>query len=191
MGESLLHAPSRDAKRLSYAMSEEQALTEEQIAGFKEAFILVDRDGDGMILPSELGQCFRMCAMNPTEAELNDMLQEIEAEQIEFPEVCTFLSRKIKDGEMDEEFKEAFRVFDKDGNGFTSAAELRHMCAFAAHPSRTAPPTLPARAVRCLPAPCAPAPLAARRPPSRTTARRLVRPRPLTGLLPCCRRLTA
>jgi len=127
VGESLLHAPSRDAKRLSYAMSEEQALTEEQIAGFKEAFILVDRDGDGMILPSELGQCFRMCAMNPTEAELNDMLQEIEAEQIEFPEVCTFLSRKVKDGEMDEEFKEAFRVFDKDGNGFTSAAELRHI----------------------------------------------------------------
>ena len=156
VGESLLHAPSRDAKRLSYAMSEEQALTEEQIAGFKEAFILVDRDGDGMILPSELGQCFRMCAMNPTEAELNDMLQEIEAEQIEFPEVCTFLSRKIKDGEMDEEFKEAFRVFDKDGNGFTSAAELRHMCAFAAHPS-------PLR--RCLPGQFAASPLLVPPPP--------------------------
>ncbi|RUP42862.1 calmodulin [Jimgerdemannia flammicorona] len=25
------------------------------------------------------------------------------------------------------EFKEAFKVFDKDGNGFISAAELRHV----------------------------------------------------------------
>ena len=27
----------------------------------------------------------------------------------------------------EEEIREAFRVFDKDGNGFASAAELRHV----------------------------------------------------------------
>merc|ERR1712225_237035 len=33
----------------------------------------------------------------------------------------------MKDTDSEEELKEAFRVFDKDGNGFISAAELRHI----------------------------------------------------------------
>jgi calmodulin len=37
------------------------------------------------------------------------------------------MARKMKDTDSDEEIREAFRVFDKDGNGFISAAELRHV----------------------------------------------------------------
>lgn len=37
------------------------------------------------------------------------------------------MARKMKDTDSEEEKKEAFRVFDKDGNGFISAAELRHV----------------------------------------------------------------
>ena len=37
------------------------------------------------------------------------------------------MARKMKDSDTEEELKEAFRVFDKDGNGFISAAELRHV----------------------------------------------------------------
>merc|ERR1712171_4605 len=78
-------------------MGDEQ-LTEEQIAEFKEAFSLFDKDGD---------------------ADGNGT--------IDFPEFCTLMARKMKDTDSEEELKEAFRVFDKDGNGFISAAELRHI----------------------------------------------------------------
>ena len=37
------------------------------------------------------------------------------------------MARKMKDTDSEEEIKEAFRVFDKDGNGYISAAELRHV----------------------------------------------------------------
>jgi hypothetical protein len=37
------------------------------------------------------------------------------------------MARKMKDTDSEEEIKEAFKVFDKDGNGFISAAELRHV----------------------------------------------------------------
>ena len=32
----------------------------------------------------------------------------------------------MKDTDSEEELREAFKVFDKDGNGFISASELRH-----------------------------------------------------------------
>jgi calmodulin len=37
------------------------------------------------------------------------------------------MARKMRDTDSEEEIKEAFKVFDKDGNGFISAAELRHV----------------------------------------------------------------
>ena len=37
------------------------------------------------------------------------------------------LCSKMKDTDSEEEILEAFKVFDKDGNGFISAAELRHI----------------------------------------------------------------
>ena len=33
----------------------------------------------------------------------------------------------MKDTDSEEEIREAFKVFDKDGNGYISAAELRHV----------------------------------------------------------------
>ena len=46
---------------------------------------------------------------------------------IDFQEFLSMMERKLKDTDSEEEIREAFRVFDKDGNGFISAAELRHV----------------------------------------------------------------
>merc|ERR1712224_957269 len=64
------------------------------------------------------------------EAELADMGNEVDADgngTIDFPEFLTMMARKMKDTDSEEEILEAFKVFDKDGNGFISAAELRHI----------------------------------------------------------------
>ena len=105
-------------------------LTEEQIAEFKEAFSLFDKDGDGSITSKELGTVMRSLGQNPTEHELQDMIAEIDAQgsgSIGFPEFLTLMARKMKDTDNEQDIVEAFKVFDKDGNGFISAAELRHV----------------------------------------------------------------
>ena len=53
-------------------------LTHEQIAEFKEAFSLFDKDGDGTITTKELGTVMRSLGQNPTEAELQDMINEVD-----------------------------------------------------------------------------------------------------------------
>lgn len=37
------------------------------------------------------------------------------------------MSRKMRDTDSEEEILEAFKVFDKDGSGFITAAELQHV----------------------------------------------------------------
>ena len=99
-------------------------MTHEQIAEFKEAFSLFDKDGDGTITTKELGTVMRSLGQNPTEAELQDMINEVDQDgsgSIDFPEFLTLMSRKMHDTDTEEEIKEAFRVFDKDGNVCTDA----------------------------------------------------------------------
>jgi len=107
-----------------------EQFTEDQIAEFKEAFSLFDKDGDGCITTKELGTVMRSLGANPTEAELKEMISEVDADgsgTIEFHEFVNMMARKMKDTDSEEEIREAFKVFDKDGNGFISAAELRHV----------------------------------------------------------------
>ncbi|GFR80901.1 calmodulin [Elysia marginata] len=69
------------------------------ISEFKEAFSLFDKDGDGTITTKELGTVMRSLGQNPTEAELQDMINEVDADgngTIDFPEFLTMMARKIK-----------------------------------------------------------------------------------------------
>ena len=48
---------------------------------------------------------------------------------IDFPEFRTMMAQNMKKSNSEKTIREAFRMFDKDGNGFISAAEIRHVMA--------------------------------------------------------------
>lgn len=105
-------------------------LTEETIKEFREAFALFDKDGDGSISVHELGVVMRNMDQNPTEAELKQMIQEVDADGnglIDFAEFVTLLARKMNNTDKDAEIREAFNVFDRDGSGKISCHELHHI----------------------------------------------------------------
>ncbi len=71
-------------------MGDEQ-LTNEQIAELKEAFSLVDKDGDGSITAKELGTVQCSLGYNQTKAELQAMINEVNADgngTLDFLEFC-------------------------------------------------------------------------------------------------------
>ena len=53
------------------------SMGEEQIAELKQAFNEFDVDGGGSINTGELGYAMRAMGMNPTEAELLDLINEV------------------------------------------------------------------------------------------------------------------
>lgn len=65
-----------------------------------------------------------------TEAELNDMINEVDADgnnTIDLPKFLQFMARNMKDTDIEEELIKTFKVYDRDGDGLISAIELRRV----------------------------------------------------------------
>lgn len=105
-------------------------ITKEQLDEFEEAFSLFDRDGDGHITTKDLLGIMRSLGQKPSETELAEMINEVDFDKsgtIDFYEFLTMMSQKMKLADSEQEIKDAFAVFDKNGDKMISAAELRHV----------------------------------------------------------------
>nr|XP_058131375.1 calmodulin-1-like [Dasypus novemcinctus] len=118
--------------------------TEEHITEAKEAFSVFDKDGDGMITTKELGTVIRSLGRNPTDGELQDMINEVDADGSstnDFLEFLTMMARKMKgtDTELhhvetnlgekliEEEFDGMIKEEDIDGDGQVNYDEFVQM----------------------------------------------------------------
>jgi len=114
-----------------------ESLTSEELATFKEAFTVFDKNQDGTITTKELLTVMRSLGQNPTDAEVQDMINEVDADgsgAVEFPEFCVMMVKKMQETDTENEVQEAYRVFDKDRAGYITATELRMI--FRALPER-------------------------------------------------------
>merc|ERR1711966_425142 len=72
-------------------------LTEEQIAEFKEAFSLFDRDGNGFISAAELRHVMTNLGEKPTDEEVDEMIREADVDgdgQINYEEFVKMMMAK-------------------------------------------------------------------------------------------------
>ena len=106
-------------------------ISDERLSEYKEAFGLFDRDSDGAISASELGDVMRSLGETPTNAEIEAIIRELDTDgsgTIDFPEFLTLMTKhSVKDQDTEADLVDAFGVFDSDHNGYISATELRNV----------------------------------------------------------------
>lgn len=96
-----------------------------------ETFKYFDKNGDGRISATELGQVLRSVGIASTHEELDVMIREVDGDNDGFIDLEEFIQlNKVTQEAIDDEQKTmaaAFEVFDIDKDGFISAAELHRV----------------------------------------------------------------
>ena len=101
-----------------------------RIIHYRNAFNMFDKKKDGVITLKELSNVLRSLNLDPTEEEIKEMIDEVDLDgngEIDFEEFVTLMNRRSKETDLEEEILNAFKVFDKEGNGLVSITELRHI----------------------------------------------------------------
>ena len=106
-------------------------LTEIEIALYKEAFQIFDKHSEGYISSKELGTILSSLGFNISDEDLNEIINLYDNEEnnnmIDFISFLEIISKKKENIYKEEELIDAFRIFDKEGNGKISSKELRYV----------------------------------------------------------------
>ena len=106
----------------------ETAMTEELISDFRQAFKTFDTDEDGYLSFEELANLLIKLGEPVSQEELREMRSEIDIEDngtIDFKEFILLMARKMRDYDNEDEYIEAFRIFDKNRDDLISKEELK------------------------------------------------------------------
>jgi calcium-binding protein CML len=119
-------------------------LRDEQLRQLRELFLRFDLDGDGSLTMLEIAALLRSLGLRPAAGdEIHTLIASMDIDgngTVEFEELTSSLSQLLlgpcrPSVAVDhEQLAEAFRAFDRDGNGYISAAELARSMARMGHP---------------------------------------------------------
>ncbi|XP_020577524.1 probable calcium-binding protein CML18 [Phalaenopsis equestris] len=114
-------------------------LNDEQLAELREIFRSFDRNNDGSLTPLELGSLLRSLGIKPSPDQLDALMQTADKNNnglVEFSEFVALVEPDLvskKSPYTEEQLQHLFRIFDRDGNGFITAADLAHSMAKLGH----------------------------------------------------------
>ncbi|KAM8713034.1 hypothetical protein ACLKA7_013363 [Drosophila subpalustris] len=107
-----------------------EGLNEDMLQEIRNAFQVFDPLGTGKITSKQMGVAMRNLGHFPTEAELYDMIDEIDLDgdgEIDFFEFLQMMLKRLEGLNKEENLMIAFKLFDRDEDGFISPIELRNV----------------------------------------------------------------
>ncbi|XP_074308447.1 putative calcium-binding protein CML25 [Silene latifolia] len=123
----ILHSNNRDYSITESCSSSFRSHNTNSTEELEQVFNKFDVNGDGKISSSELGSIFGSLGQEVSEEELGMMMKEVDADGDGFIDLEEFIVLNTKGIDSDEvlnNLKEAFSIYDADGNGSISAQEL-------------------------------------------------------------------
>merc|ERR1739847_135852 len=115
-------------------LKEITGLEKDEIKCLKICFNMFDVKKQDFLSADDLDDILRAMGFRPSKEELKEILEEIDEDgsgEIEFEEFCQlcakFLIEEPDEETMKHELKEAFRVYDKEANGFITTDTLREI----------------------------------------------------------------
>jgi len=108
-------------------------LPPEQIAVLRKAFDSFDREKSGSIPTDMVADILRLMGQPFNKKILDELIEEVDADKsgrLEFEEFVTLAAKFIveEDAEaLEKELREAFRLYDKEGNGYIPTTCLREI----------------------------------------------------------------
>ncbi|XVF55923.1 hypothetical protein PTKIN_Ptkin06aG0074800 [Pterospermum kingtungense] len=106
------------------------SLSEEEIAGLKEMFKMIDADNSGQITLEELKSGLEKVGSSLKDSEINGLMQAADIDNsgtIDYSEFIAAMLHLNKIQKEDHLFA-AFSYFDKDGSGYITQDELQQAC---------------------------------------------------------------
>ncbi|KAG5608777.1 hypothetical protein H5410_020058 [Solanum commersonii] len=107
-----------------------ESLSEEEIAGLKEMFKMIDTDNSGQITFEELKVGLKRVGANLKESEIYDLMQAADVDNSGTIDYGEFIAATLHFNKIEREdhLFAAFSYFDKDGSGYITADELQQAC---------------------------------------------------------------
>ena len=96
----------------------------------REYFDMFDRDGDGLVNKIDLGNILRCIGYEQSEQDIIEWISEFDEDgdkKINFEEFISLMIRYLIGNDVEDELIEAFKIFDKGGNGMITVNELKHV----------------------------------------------------------------
>jgi len=104
-------------------------MSEGEKKDLKAAFTMMDKNHDGMVNAAELKSMMEMLGISVTDAQIHDLMQQASRSGdglFSEEEFLQFMNKHSKNSDdIMEDLVAAFRVFDKDGNGYITRDELK------------------------------------------------------------------
>ncbi|CAI9091424.1 OLC1v1026457C1 [Oldenlandia corymbosa var. corymbosa] len=106
------------------------SLSEEEIAGLKQMFKMIDADNSGSITFEELKTGLQRVGANLNESEIYDLMQAADVDNSGTIDYGEFIAATLHLNRVEREdhLFAAFNYFDRDGSGYITADELQQAC---------------------------------------------------------------